>query len=267
MNNSRYKTWEKVFAVVIITILIIVAVVFLYYYLWFKIEVNKLKNSHKTNMEIELQNRDDNTKIFNEYIKNAYGIVSDAFEIEIKPAVVNYNTIFVIKSEFMDKTFGISVDTDKKVVSDNFYEVLSTDSKFQHLYSEWIKKQIGIDDDNVEFQFAGNFDNPYIEFDKITSLSEDYREIFENTHNLYAWLCEVRNINYLTYENKYEIAEQVRDNYLLKAMKITGIPKDERDFFGGHIDLSNGNFDLDKNIKYTYVFDARNSSELIEKTY
>ena len=211
-------------------------------------------------------NKNKNSKALNEYLKENYGdVIYNVVEIKEKHRYGS-EMVYNIKMPFMDNMFFVFINNGE-ITQVNFYDKVFYDPKFQYLYSEWVKKQVGIYDENVEFKFAGNFDNPYIEFDKITSLSEDYREIFENTHNLYAWLCEVRNINYLTDENKYEIAEQVRDNYLLKAMKITGISKDEREFFGGHIDLSNGNFDLDKNINFTYVFDARNSSELIEKTY
>ena len=169
-----------------------------------------------------------------------------------------------LKSDIMDKTFNITMQGGR-IVNDNFYEVISNDQKFTHLYSEWVKKQVGIEDSNVEFGFAGNFDNPYIEFDKITSLSDDYREIFENTHNLYVWQCRVVNIKDLNENNKVEIAKMVREKYLSKAMSITGITKDLSKNYRGHIKLSNSNFDSDNNLKYELSYNAKDEKANLQE--
>lgn len=169
-----------------------------------------------------------------------------------------------LKSDIMDKTFNITMQGGR-IVNDNFYEVISNDQKFTHLYSEWVKKQVGIEDSNVEFGFAGNFDNPYIEFDKITSLSDDYREIFENTHNLYVWQCRVVNIKDLNENNKVEIAKMVREKYLSKAMSITGITKDLSKNYRGHIKLSNSNFDSDNNLKYELSYNVKDEKANLQE--
>ena len=172
-----------------------------------------------------------------------------------------------LRAPFLDKSFYITMK-DGKLISDTFYEVLSKDPKFQHLYSDWVKKQVGIDDENVELEFAGNFDIPYIEFDKITSLSDDYREVFENTHNLYAWMCKVKNIKDMNYNNRLEIANYAKYNYLYKMMQLTGIPQDEDKYYAGHIVLSTGNFDKVSDINYEFKYNARlENSELEELSY
>lgn len=196
---------------------------------------------------------DNNMRAYKEYIKKYYGIVSDTFGSKS-----HYSRFWYVSTPFMEKEFSLQI-VKGKVIGDTFYDTLTTDPKFQHLLSEWVKKQVGIEDDNVEFQFAGNFDNPYIEFDKITSLSEDYREIFVNTHNLYAWLCEVSSIRDLTDENIIEIAKNIRENYLLKAIQITKIPTDKK--FGGRIRISSGENTSEKSIVYNVDFDINSLSD------
>ena len=153
MNNTHIIL-KRIITIISIVLLLGALIVFLYFYLWFKAGIKELKKQHNKNIEIELQNRENNLKIFNDYIENTYGIISKNFQIEVKSAVVSTDTNFIIKVEFMEKPFKVIVDTDNKVIyKDTFYEVLSTDEKFQHLYSDWVKKQIGINDPNVEFKF------------------------------------------------------------------------------------------------------------------
>ena len=217
MNNNIEQIIGKIITRIVIVIVFVIALVLIYFYLWFKVGINNLKNQHKENIEQELQHREENTLIFNEYLKNTYGIVSESFEINVKSDVVSNDTDFDIKTGFMDKTFKVIVDTDnKKIYSDSFYKALSTDLKFQHLYSEWVKKQVGIEDENVELGFTGNFDKPYIDFDKITSLSDDYREVFENTHNLY--LDRIKIDNELIIEN-----DIIKEFYIYKDSIYTKI--------------------------------------------
>ena len=159
------------------------------------------------------------------------------------------------------KEFSIQV-VKGKVLTDTFFSTLTTDVKFQHLYSEWVKKQVGIEDENVELKFAGNYDPPYIEFNKITSLSEDYREVFENTHNLYCNRCYVSNIKDLNETNSRIIANDIREKCLFKVIKITKIPNEK---ISGNIHLSTGAFEKNNDKNFKYRFDLHNfSSELIE---
>lgn len=212
---------------------------------------------------------------FDNYIKNTYGILYDYLEIKKKGSLtktrirgyhgdLGYNWIraYEISAPFMENSFEVWIDNrTHKVFGNNLYETLTTDVKFQHLYSEWVKKQVGIEDENVELKFAGNYDPPYIEFNKITSLSEDYREVFENTHNLYCWLCEVRNIKNLTSDNVLEIAKSIREQYLLKAISKTGIPSCKK--FGGRIYLSSSENAREKGISYIFDFDINGINDNI----
>ena len=163
---------------------------------------------------------------------------------------------------FMDKTFEIWIDKrNYTIFGTDFYEVLIYDKKFHHLYSEWVKKQVGIDDENVEFGFAGNFDDPYIDFDKITTLSEDYREVFENTHNLYCNKCYINNLFELNEENAKVIADELRNKYLFNASKITGMPQEKK--ISGHIYMSTNAFNSGAGSDFAFIFDLHNfSSEL-----
>lgn len=205
----------------------------------------------------EETNREENRVLAEKWLINTYGdIISEATTIEFSNRSQGWGVDSVFRIESPFATGSIYVNSETKKV-DGGFNLMSI--KFQHQYSEWVKKQVGIDDDNVEFQFAGNFDNPYIEFDKITSLSEDYREIFENTHNLYAWLCEVSSIRDLTDENIIEIAKNIRENYLLKAIQITKIPTDKK--FGGRIRISSGENTSEKSIVYNVDFDINSLSD------
>ena len=196
-----------------------------------------------------------NKKAYDKHIKDHYGIVADTFELK-----GHYSRFWYVSTPFMEKEFSIQV-VKGKVLTDTFFSTLTTDVKFQHLYSEWVKKQVGIEDENVELKFAGNYDPPYIEFNKITSLSEDYREVFENTHNIYCWLCEVINIKKLTSDNVLEIAKSIREQYLLKAISKTGIPSGKK--FGGRIYLSSSENAREKGISYIFDFDINGINDNI----
>ena len=197
-----------------------------------------------------------NKKAYNKHIKDHYGIVADTFELK-----GHYSRFWYVSTPFMEKEFSIQV-VKGKVLTDTFFSTLTTDVKFQHLYSEWVKKQVGIEDENVELKFAGNYDPPYIEFNKITSLSEDYREVFENTHNLYCNRCYVSNIKDLNETNSRIIANDIREKCLFKVIKITKIPNEK---ISGNIHLSTGAFEKNNDKNFKYRFDLHNfSSELIE---
>jgi hypothetical protein len=63
------------------------------------------------------------------------------------------STNIVFKTSFMDRKFSVTMK-DGIITRDNFYEVLLYDKKFQHLYSEWVKKQVGIDDENIDIEIT-----------------------------------------------------------------------------------------------------------------
>lgn len=142
----------------------------------------------------------------------------------------NWIRAYEIRAPFMERLFEVWIDNrTHEIFGDNFYEVLSHDTKFQHLYSEWVKKQVGIEDEDVELKFAGNFDKPYIEFDKITSLSDDYREVFENMHNYKLQYVYIKQYKDLDLDNFIMFVRNFISNYYAKMINISSV-KNYSDF-------------------------------------
>ncbi len=143
----------------------------------------------KTRENIDnLINRNKYNEIIDEYIEESFGVVSKKFAIVEKGAVY-----YIIKfDEIMDKNFTVYYNKEKKICGSNFYEILSTDPKFQHLYSEWVKKQVGIEDGDVELKIGFSKDN--INFNGIISLSEDCHEIFENINRYEVMDAYIKNV-------------------------------------------------------------------------
>lgn len=210
------------------------------------------KNEREIN-EIALKRYINQFGKLNELFKIAYIGVRSRADIKGIHGWYYYSWIrsYELRAPFMDKPFEVWIDNrTHEIFGDNFYDTLLRDNKFQHLYSEWIKKQVGIDDGNVKFEFTGVYDKPYIEFDKITTLSDDYREIFENTHNLYCNRCYISNIDNLNDMTAKVIANEIREKYLYKAVEITNIPKEK---ISRNIHLSTGTFkNTDKNLKFRF---------------
>ena len=114
------------------------------------------------------------------------------FRLGIKDFIKPLPVHMTLKAPFMQESFQVTM-RGGKIVSDTFYSTLTTDPKFQHLYSEWVKKQVGIEDENVELIFDGAIkdsswvgEKPYIDFRSITSTDNLEEQICENTHNLYV---------------------------------------------------------------------------------
>ena len=207
-------------------------------------------------------NKNKNSKALNEYLKENYGdVIYNVVEIKEKHRYGS-EMVYNIKMPFMDNMFFVFINNGE-ITQVNFHDKVFYDSKFQHLYSEWVKKQVDIEDENVELKFTGIFDDPYIDFDKIEHLSDDCREIFENTHNLYCNRCYVSKISNIDEMNAISIANQVREKVLFKVVKLVGLPVDEK--ISGNIHLSNGTFDKESNQNYKFRFDLNNfESDLIE---
>ena len=257
---------RKSIIIIVIISLVLIFHTQIYIGLWFGAAyVEKWVTDYRIT-KLEQKSREKNREAVEKYIKKEYGdIIYKICEIKYIGRGNGWSVYsqFDLDTPFADGVMWVNSE-DQSILGGFNIE----GSKFQHNYAEWVKKQVGIDDENVELEFTGTFDEPYIDFDKITTLSEDCREVFENTHNLYAKFCQVKNITSLTEENKIEQAKFAREKYLLPAMNITGITKDKKKYFGGHIDLSNGSFKKNEDLCFTFVFDARISdSELIEKRY
>ena len=197
-----------------------------------------------SNIELKLtepkEDRQLNDKQVQQY-RESFGIVNDKLKqrfigvytsTEIRGVYGdNYRTwirAYELRAPFMERSFEVWVDNrTHKIFGDNFYEVLIWDNKFQHLYSEWVKRQVGIDDEDVELEFdeakqdaslVG--DRPYIDFDKIISLDNLEEQICENTHNLYLRSIDKKIVNIETKDNWLQISKMIKDEYIKKANDI-----------------------------------------------
>ncbi len=172
----------------------------------------------------EEQYRNINIKTADEWVHKYFGaVVSEVVECEYigKRKGWHPDSEFVIHMPFCnDKKIFVESETEKVFTRD--FDI-ATDPKFQHLYSEWVKKQVGIEDENVEFGFTLIFEEPYIDFDKITTLSEDYREVFENTHDLFLNKIELKNITEVN-DNYIDLFYNIKNNYYYKIVDLLGSP-------------------------------------------
>ena len=176
----------------------------------------------------EETNREENRVLAEKWLINTYGdIISEATTIEFSNRSQGWGVDSVFRIESPFATGSIYVNSETKKV-DGGFNLSST--KFQHMYSEWLKKQVGIDDENVELEFTGNFDTPYIEFDKIKTISKDYKEIFENTHNLYLNTITVNNYN-VNEQNYVNCFNKIKNDIYLKCYNITGKPNERYSLF------------------------------------
>ena len=196
-----------------------------------------------------------NDSVFNGYIKSKYGILSDKLIVEFignrSEADIHgvhgwyyhdWVRAYSIIAPFMSKPFEVWIDNrTHKVFGDNFYEVLSTDEKFQHLYSEWVKKQIGCEDENVELKFANYNTNEKlnIDFVNIKNISTNYDEIFKNLYNYYLIEIHRKNIKDLSNINYKQYADEINNKYFKKIENITGKSKIEH-----YVELYNNNVNL-----------------------
>ena len=189
------------------------------------------------------------------------------------------STNIVFKTSFMDGKFSVTMK-DGIITRDNFYEVLCYDNKFQHMYSEWVKKQVGIDDKNVELEFSKSAD-VRIDFDKIDQLSKDCKEIFENTHNLYLNNVIINNFNLanvddiLTMVNGYEpllkpyIFTDV-DNELRFEIELEDLQNEQNDLYLCSIIFDYNKNDVEKSseeIVGLYIYNEINSKNSIKAIY
>ena len=171
----------------------------------------------------------------NAYLNNEYHLLCDEMKIKYIGNNAHANirgvhgdrhrwwiSAYEIGIPFMSKTFEIWIDKrSNSIYGSNFYEVLSTDLKFQHLYSEWVKKQVGISGENVELEFdraiissrliGGDI---YIDFSKITSLDNLEDQICMNTKNYYLKSIDVKMVDVNIEEKWLNKAKNIKDEYV-----------------------------------------------------
>ena len=176
----------------------------------------------------------------------------------------NYRTwirAYEIRAPFMEKPFEVWIDNrTHEIFGNNFYEVLSTDAKFQHLYSEWVKRQIGCEDENVELGFYGQQSNPklIILFNQISNLNNNYEEIFKNTYNFYLNTISIKHLRDLNEQNSYDIALMETSEYVNRIKKMIGTPPFK---FSYGIRLSNNEF-LKEDVNIFYRCNYKDNSKL-----
>ena len=211
---------KKLKIIIIVVVIILLTPFWLMLFYICKVEIQHnlyAAKSEKTRNE----NKEKNFTALEKYLKDKYGLLLyEEFNIEEDKKNFGPNGIYDISCPFLEKRFGVCIVSEAygkyqahEIYQDTFYETIAIDPKFQHLYSEWVKKQVGIEDENVELGFTGNFDKPYIDFDKITSLSDDYREVFENTHNLRILEIKKQNIKDLSKTSWFNYANSFIDKY------------------------------------------------------
>ena len=156
-------------------------------------------------------NENKNTSALNKYLKIKFGdAIFNTIEIN-KKYRYGSEMCYILKMPFVDK-YSVGVENGI-IVSDNFYEILSTDPKFQHLYSEWVKKQVGIEDSDVELKIA--FSKDSIDFKSIVSLSDDCHEIFKSIKESSFQTIYVKNVKGLDYKNYESLFYEIKDRYSL----------------------------------------------------
>ena len=165
-----------------------------------------------------------NNESFNSFMESSFGMLNNTFEIKAKGTYtkkrirgyhgdLGYNWIraYEIRAPFMDRPFEVWVDNrTHKIFGDNFYEVLSKDPKFQHLYSEWVKRQVGIDDENVEL----NIGCEKIFFENIYKYDSN-EDIFVNSSGKISEI-RLKNVKVDNDTNFYDIFLLFEEKYLSK---------------------------------------------------
>ena len=125
-----------------------------------------------------------------------------------------YTTFARFKAPFMSKTFDVKMKNGK-IIEDTFYDTIVTDSKFNHLYSEWVKKKIRCEDENVELEFdlARDKHNSVqkkisIDFSSIVDVNNIEEEICRNIKNYVLYSIDKKNLdksNKLNFLNEAKI--------------------------------------------------------------
>ena len=194
---------------------------------------------NKKNDILEREKKVENDKAIKTYIINKYGeVLSQVIEVEYRGRRKGWHadSEYVLHFPFAnDKVVYVESETQKIFTRD--YDI-STDVKFQHLYSEWVKKQVGIEDENVELKFAGynDFSEEYnfkINFKNIKLLDKDYDELFKNVKNMKLNSICILNNNNLSIENQINevIYKNIIPNYYYKVIRLLNeLPK--KDLYG-----------------------------------
>ena len=167
-------------AIFILTILFVLYISFAPYII---LELWRIQSGQPTAFQLTLNdikddidntiNKSKYNKLIDDYIKKRFGkTVSKNLKI-INNDGYRYK---VMLNDIMDKVFYVKYEKNSGICFDNFNETAFRDEKFQHLYSNWVKKQVGIDDENIDIEVSCN----EIRFDEIEKY-ETEEDIFQYT--------------------------------------------------------------------------------------
>ena len=219
-----------------------------YISLWFGVAyIEKFYNDTKYST-IEVMSRNDNTKAAHEWVKKAFGAtVSEVVELKYDGRGTGWSdcSTFMIETPFASGALWVS----SKDQSISGGLSIKDDPKFLHLYSNWVKKQVGIEDENVELVIGFNEDS--IDFKEIIKLSDDYREIFESIKESGFKTIYVKNILDLNNNNYKNYFYDIKDKYSLNG-------KIDNKYF--YMELMNYDCDF-FNIKESPIKPLNNSSK------
>ena len=165
-----------------------------------------------------------NSNELKNYLNNTYKKISTDFNIDYMGVFSNSNIrgvhgwyyrswirAYEISTPFMSKPFEVWIDNrTHKIFGDNFYDTLKSDKKFQHLYSDWVKKQIGINDPNVELIMI--FNNS-IDFLNIKNKDNILEELFNNIVEYKVTNAYVKNVGTNNETDLANYANNIHDIY------------------------------------------------------
>lgn len=271
---------RKYYRNIILTIILVLAVIFhqqIYVGLWFICVEIVGYSSEMYAVVTEKKARDGNRLVAEKWIEKTYGeIISKVTTIEFSNRSQGWgtNSFFHMESPFATGT--IYVNSKTKEVLGGFH---LQGVKFQHLYSNWVKKQVGIEDENVELYFNRAIcgsrvigDNIYIDFNKITDLNNLEEQICVNTHNIYIRSnhheqgvdIKLNNINDIKEVLNYSdlIEEKIRTKIFIDTNHF--MPSENNHLFIYILSQNNEDhiitvmYDYDKNIK-KYCYNDKDS--------
>ena len=257
---------KRVASILMLAIIFIIVVIISYPIISFyliKIIPSNIETFYKEkeNIRIEKDERDNTRAVVDKWIKTYYGatvsnVVAYKYNGRIRETSISE---YKLASPFFDE-YSLLVDNKTKKITNLGG---TGGDKFQHLYSEWVKKQVGIDDENVELYFdrascgsriIGN--EPYIDFKKINSLENLEEQICKNTYDLY-----IRS-------NRYEQGVDIKVN---KVDEITEV-LNYADLIEEKIRLRvfihiNHFMSLEKNYLFIYILSQDNETHMITIMY
>lgn len=161
-------------------------------------------------------------KILDDYLIDRFG---DAIAKKMSTGTGSWRNFeeytYLIKFDtLLNNGFNVRINKKNGVASDNIDDVLAKDDKFQHLYCEWVKKQIGCKDDNVELEFdlARDKHNSVhkrisIDFKSIVDVSNIEEEICRNTKNYMLYSIDKKKLDKNNKSNFLDEAKKIKENF------------------------------------------------------